>query len=95
MANNFVNYSIPLLRFVLIASPAFYKATRGVLGNWVSNVDGRASFLGLMLHAIIFVAVVGYIMRSTQTVDNFTTRKDQQEEEYVHWMQLNNFVDKY
>lgn len=87
------NYVIPLVLFVVFAHPEVYKATRGVLGNWVSNSEGRASLAGLVLHALIFVAIVGYIMksvnRSTYVDETFPTRKDQQEQEYQHWIQRN------
>jgi hypothetical protein len=87
------NYVIPLVLFVLLAHPVLYKTTRGVLGNWVANSEGRASLAGLILHAVIFVAIVGYIMkslnRSTYVDETFPTRKDQQQEEYAHWIKRN------
>lgn len=57
-----VNYLIPLIAFMVLANPATFKAVRGVAGNWVANNTGLASNTGLLLHALIFVIVVGFIM---------------------------------
>jgi hypothetical protein len=87
------NYVIPIILFVFFSHPALYKITRGVLGNWVANSEGHASMAGLILHAVISVAIIGYIMksvnRSTYVDETFPTRKDQQEEEYAHWIKRN------
>ena len=56
-------YLIPLVLFMIFASPATFKAVRGVAGGWVAGVDGEAKFAGLLLHAVLFVWVVGFLMR--------------------------------
>lgn len=56
-------YIIPLVVFIALASPLSFKTVRGVLGGWVASPEGQAKFLGLLVHGIIFVIIVGYIMR--------------------------------
>ncbi len=82
-------YVIPFLAYVLVANPATYKAVRGFLGNWVANAEGLATFPGLLLHALVFVLLVGFLMRILPNVSGFETRKDQQATEYIHWAQRN------
>lgn len=82
-------YIIPFLAYVLVANPATYKVVRGFLGSWVANAEGLATFPGLLLHALVFVLIVGFLMRILPRVSGFETRKDQQAAEYVHWAQRN------
>ena len=82
-------YVIPFLAYVLVANPATYKAVRGILGSWVASAEGLATFPGLLLHAAVFVALVGFLMRVVPRISGFETRKDQQAEEYVHWAKRN------
>ena len=58
-----LNYLIPFGAYVVIANPAAYKAVRGVLGSWVANAEGLPTNAGLVLHAIVFILVVGFLMR--------------------------------
>jgi hypothetical protein len=44
--------------FVLIASPATYKLTSGLLGRWIASSAGCPSQNGVLLHAAVFVAVL-------------------------------------
>ncbi len=82
-------YVIPFLAYVLVANPATYKAVRGILGGWVASAEGLATFPGLLLHALVFVLLVGFLMRVVPRVSGFQTRKDQQASEYVHWAHVN------
>jgi uncharacterized membrane protein YhiD involved in acid resistance len=82
-------YVIPFLAYVLVAHPATYKAVRGIIGSWVSSAEGLATFPGLLLHALVFVLLVGFLMRVVPQISGFKTRKDQQSSEYVHWAQRN------
>lgn len=82
-------YVIPFLAYVLVANPATYKAVRGILGGWVSSAEGLASFPGLLLHALVYVLLVGFLMRVLPQISGFVTRKDQQASEYVHWAKRN------
>lgn len=79
-------YLIPFLAYVLVANPATYKAVRGILGSWVSSAEGLATFPGLLLHALVFVIIVGFLM---PLVSGFETRGNQQDEEYKHWAKRN------
>jgi hypothetical protein len=56
-------YLLPLILFMIFASPATFKAVRGVAGGWVASAEGEAKFAGLLLHGMLFVAVVGFLMR--------------------------------
>jgi hypothetical protein len=49
---------ILLVSFLIAANPAVYRATRGVLGSWIASPEGTAKLGGLVLHAIVFVALV-------------------------------------
>ena len=44
--------------FVLIASPATYKLTSGLLGRWIATSAGCPTQNGVVLHAAVFVAVL-------------------------------------
>ena len=53
---------IPFVAYIAVAHPATYKATRGVLGNWVASADGLATLKGVALHAVVFVLLVSLLM---------------------------------
>jgi len=57
------NYIIPLALFVLFAHPATFKVVRGVAGNWVASPEGSGKLFGLILHGLLFVLLVGFLMR--------------------------------
>ena len=57
-----LNYLIPFAAYMVIASPAAYKAVRGIAGAWVANAEGLPTTAGLVLHAIVFIAIVGFLM---------------------------------
>jgi hypothetical protein len=89
-----VNYLIPLIAFMIFANPATFMMVRGVAGNWVSNNMGRASTPGLLLHAIIFVLIVGFLMTqlrsSTYLKEDgmvFETRDDADDSENKHFQE--------
>ena len=54
---------IPFVAYIAVAHPATYKATRGVLGNWVASADGLATLKGVALHAVVFVLLATLLMR--------------------------------
>jgi hypothetical protein len=58
-----LNYLVPFVLYAVIASPATYKLTRRVAGSWIASAEGLATVPGLLLHALVFVLVVGYLMR--------------------------------
>ena len=70
-----VNYLIPLIAFMIFANPATFMMVRGVAGNWVSNNMGRASDAGLLLHAVIFVLIVGFLMTQLRS-SSYLTAED-------------------
>jgi len=89
-----VNYLIPLIAFMVLANPATFKAVRGVAGNWVANNTGLASNTGLLLHALIFVIVVGFIMTQfgkssymTEGGMTFKTREDADDSDNKHFQE--------
>ena len=69
------DYLIPLIAFMVFANPAVFKTVRGVAGSWVASSDGVASMAGLVLHAILFVLVVGFLMRKLKR-SNYHTGGD-------------------
>jgi hypothetical protein len=55
-------YVIPAVLYAVVASPAAYKATSGVLGSWVASPAGCANIGGLILHAIVFILLATLAM---------------------------------
>ena len=48
------------LIFYLISSPALFSVMGSILGNWVSTSSGCPTFMGLLLHSVVFcMALVG------------------------------------
>lgn len=58
-----LNYLVPFVLYAVVASPATYKLTRRVAGSWIASAEGLATVPGLLLHALVFVLVAGYLMR--------------------------------
>jgi hypothetical protein len=48
--------------YVVVANPATYKFVRGILGNWVANADVAATLAGLVLHALVYVLLTGFVL---------------------------------
>jgi hypothetical protein len=70
--------------FVLIASPATYKLTSGLLGSWIASSAGCATQNGVVLHAAVFVAVLFvlgglFMRRSYSGYDDMDTYDDDME----------------
>jgi len=89
-----VNYIIPLIAFMILANPATFKIVRGLAGNWVANNTGVASTQGLLLHALVFVIVVGFLMTQLRTSNYiveqgyyFETRDDADDDENKHFQE--------
>ena len=56
---------VPGLAFAIASSPATFKLTRKVAGNWVSSFEGVATPAGLFLHTLFFLFIlylVGKVM---------------------------------
>jgi hypothetical protein len=53
---------IAVATYVLVANPATYKTTRGLLGNWVASADGAANLGGLFLHAFVYLFLTGLLL---------------------------------
>lgn len=68
-----VNNLLPAALFVAFAHPETFKLVRGVAGGWVASTYGVPTNAGLILHAILFVMVVGFIMRS-RLVSNYSVK---------------------
>lgn len=62
-----LNYLIPFVAYVVIASPEAYKTVRSLLGNWVANSYGLPTTAGLILHAFVYIAIVGFFMKLLTT----------------------------
>jgi hypothetical protein len=46
---------VSAILFAAVASPATYKLTRSIGGDWIATSEGTAKMGGLILHAIVFV----------------------------------------
>ena len=58
-----LTYLIPFGAYMVIANPGTYKLVRSILGGWVANAEGLPTNAGLVLHALVFIFVVGFLMR--------------------------------
>jgi len=62
---------ILLIAFLIAASPMTYRATRGVFGAWVATQEGAARTGGLLLHAVVFIALVMALKRLKRSVSKY------------------------
>jgi hypothetical protein len=90
-----LNYIIPFVVYIIIANPETYKIVRGIVGKWVASADGLATLPGLILHAAVYIAIVGWFMTVLNPEIRFETRGDQQAEESKHWIQRNEMMVTY
>jgi hypothetical protein len=56
-----MDFVIPVAAFVAVGHPATYKTTSKFLGNWVASSDGVPKVGGLILHALVFLFVIGLL----------------------------------
>lgn len=83
-----LNYIVPFVAYLIIANPAAYKMVRGVVGKWVASAEGLATFPGLLLHALVYIFIVGWLMTALNPRSSgFETRSEQQDAESKHWIQ--------
>lgn len=82
---------LKIVLFMLLASPASFKATRGLLGNWIAGSEGLATVPGLLLHAIVFSGLLTLIWRRVSGFHSQTRggEIDAQDEA----LQARNFLD--
>lgn len=57
-----MDYLIPIISYVIVANPATYKLTAGLLGKWIADANGTAQIGGLILHAIVFLFLTGFLL---------------------------------
>ena len=53
---------ITVASFVAVSHPATYKATSKLLGSWIASSDGLPKMGGLVLHAVVFIFLVGLLI---------------------------------
>lgn len=83
-----LKHLIPFIAFVVLANPVTFKAVRGVAGNWVASADGTATLAGLILHALVFILVVGFLMRQARRSGyTLETREDAKDAENKHFQE--------
>lgn len=76
---------IKLLTFMLVASPAAFKVTRRLFGDWVAGPEGLATVPGLLLHAFVFLILVTVVLARTS---GFVSRGKQQDAEAEHFQDV-------
>jgi hypothetical protein len=54
---------VPFAVFFAVAHPETFKLTRRLAGSWISSAEGLPTTAGLLLHALVFVLLVGFVMR--------------------------------
>ena len=67
-------YLAPILAYVIVANPATYKLTAGILGSWIANSEGTAKLGGLVLHAIVFLFLASLLASLLPKKAGFTSR---------------------
>ena len=71
-------YIVLAVLFIVLASPATYKLTSGVLGSWIASSAGCATQTGALVHAAVFAAValaIGALLKGrTETYKQPGTR---------------------
>jgi hypothetical protein len=55
---------LPLAIFFVVANPATFKLTSGLLGPWVADYSGKPTQLGLLLHALVYVILSAYLWKA-------------------------------
>ena len=58
-----MDFVIPVAAFAAVGHPATYKTTSKFLGSWVASSDGAPKVGGLILHALVFLFVLGLLYR--------------------------------
>ena len=71
-------YIVLAVLFIVLASPATYTLTSGVLGRWIASSAGCATQAGALVHAAVFAAValaIGALLKGrTETYKQPGTR---------------------
>jgi hypothetical protein len=62
--------------FALLANPMAFKTLRSVLGTWVASAEGLPTFAGVILHAFVFVLILGLLTYRPGRRSNFETVYD-------------------
>lgn len=57
-----MDFVVPIATYVAVSNPATYKLTSGILGQWVANSAGTPNIGGLILHAIVFILLTGFLL---------------------------------
>jgi hypothetical protein len=57
------NWVLPLIAFFIFANPVTFKFVASIAGNWVANSYGLPTQAGVLIHALVFIFVVGLLMK--------------------------------
>ena len=57
-----VDFLIAIVSYVIVANPATYKLTAGILGKWIADSNGTAQIGGLILHAVVYLFLTGFLL---------------------------------
>ena len=60
--NKFVISLLSAVIFYIVAHPQAFRLVRTLLGDWVSSASGCPTMLGLLLHSLVFLAIVWGLM---------------------------------
>ena len=86
---------LPIIVFAGVASPALFKMTRGLIGNWIASPEGIATVPGLIFHGFFFVLIMTFFMMLAPRASGyleaggmkFVTRDDQDDQNNMHFQQ--------
>jgi len=75
-----LTFILPLVLFFIFANPATFKLMRDILGGWVASPEGLPKQAGVLLHALVFVIVSRFVMRTF--VHSYYKEDDYKEDDY-------------
>lgn len=79
----FITSLISGLTFFIIANPETFRLVRRVLGPRIATPTGCPSTLGLLVHTLVFIAVVWAMMNVKKDMPELKAKTEVKEEERV------------
>jgi len=52
---------LPLVVFLVVASPQLFMVVRSILGKWVASPEGLPTMAGLLLHSVVYVLLTHFL----------------------------------
>ena len=55
---------LPLALFFVVANPATFRLTSGLLGPWVADYSGKPTQFGVLLHALVYTILCSFLWKA-------------------------------